>query len=77
MKEPKICLLVDDDPDDQEVFLTALGDVSTTALCLVAPDGDRAHSFDLPQAWLAPGRSGDGDRQPRVAVDAGRELLAE
>ena len=42
MKEPKICLLVDDDPDDQEVFLTALNDVSDTALCLVAPDGDRA-----------------------------------
>lgn len=42
MKEPKICLLVDDDPDDQEVFLTALNDVSTTALCLVAADGDRA-----------------------------------
>ncbi len=42
MKEPKICLLVDDDPDDQEVFLTALSDVSATALCLVAPDGDRA-----------------------------------
>ena len=40
--EPKICLLVDDDPDDQEVFLTALGDVSPTALCLIAPDGDRA-----------------------------------
>lgn len=42
MKRPKICLLVDDDPDDQEVFLTALNDVSSTALCLVAPDGDRA-----------------------------------
>ena len=42
MKEPKICLLVDDDPDDQEVFLTALSDVCDTALCLVAPDGDRA-----------------------------------
>ena len=42
MREPKICLLVDDDPDDQEVFLTALSDVSATALCLVAPDGDRA-----------------------------------
>jgi CheY-like chemotaxis protein len=42
MVEPKICLLVDDDPDDQEVFLTALGDVSPTALCLIAPDGDRA-----------------------------------
>ena len=40
--QPKICLLVDDDPDDQEVFLTALADVSTSALCLVAPDGDRA-----------------------------------
>ena len=42
MKEPKICLLVDDDPDDQEVFLTALSDVSESALCLVGPDGDRA-----------------------------------
>lgn len=42
MKEPKICLLVDDDPDDQEVFLTALSDVCASALCLVAPDGDRA-----------------------------------
>ena len=42
MKQPKICLLVDDDPDDQEVFLTALGDVSSSILCLVAPDGDRA-----------------------------------
>lgn len=42
MKQPKICLLVDDDPDDQEVFLTALNDVSTSALCLVAADGDRA-----------------------------------
>lgn len=42
MIEPKICLLVDDDPDDQEVFLTALSDVSSTALCLIAPDGDRA-----------------------------------
>ncbi len=42
MKEPKICLLVDDDPDDQEVFLSAMSDVCPTALCLVAPDGDRA-----------------------------------
>ena len=42
MKEPKICLLVDDDPDDQEVFLSAMSDVCSTALCLVAPDGDRA-----------------------------------
>jgi CheY-like chemotaxis protein len=42
MIEPKICLLVDDDPDDQEVFLTALSEVSSSALCLVAPDGDRA-----------------------------------
>jgi CheY-like chemotaxis protein len=42
MIEPKICLLVDDDPDDQEVFLTALGDVSPDVLCLIAPDGDRA-----------------------------------
>ena len=33
---------MDDDPDDQEVFLTALSDVSSSALCLVAPDGDRA-----------------------------------
>ena len=42
MNSPKICLLVDDDPDDQEVFLTALNDVCESALCLVAPDGDRA-----------------------------------
>jgi CheY-like chemotaxis protein len=42
MTKPTICLLVDDDPDDQEVFLTALHDVSTSVLCLVAPDGDRA-----------------------------------
>ena len=42
MKEPKICLLVDDDPDDQEVFLSAMSDVCSTTLCLVAPDGDRA-----------------------------------
>lgn len=42
MIEPKICLLVDDDPDDQEIFLTALSDVSSSVLCLVAPDGDRA-----------------------------------
>jgi len=42
MKQPKICLLVDDDPDDQEVFLNALSDVSASALCLVAADGDRA-----------------------------------
>ena len=42
MVQPKICLLVDDDPDDQEVFLTALNDVSASVLCLVAADGDRA-----------------------------------
>ncbi len=42
IRAPKICLLVDDDPDDQEVFLTALSDVSSTVLCLIAPDGDRA-----------------------------------
>ena len=42
MNSPKICLLVDDDPDDQEVFLTALNDVCESALCLVAADGDRA-----------------------------------
>ena len=42
MTKPKICLLVDDDPDDQEVFLTALNDVCSSVLCLVAPDGDRA-----------------------------------
>ena len=42
LMEPKICLLIDDDPDDQEIFLTALSDVSSSALCLVAPDGDRA-----------------------------------
>ena len=34
-------MLVDDDPDDQEVFLTALNDVSSSALCMVAADGDR------------------------------------
>ncbi len=42
MKRPKTCLLIDDDADDQEVFLTALRDVSATAVCLIAPDGDRA-----------------------------------
>lgn len=42
MGEAKVCLLVDDDPDDQEIFLTALNDVSSTALCLIASDGDRA-----------------------------------
>lgn len=38
----KTCLLVDDDPDDQEVFLNALKEVSVNARCLVASDGDRA-----------------------------------
>lgn len=42
IRQHKICLLVDDDPDDQEVFLTALGDVSSNAVCLVAADGNRA-----------------------------------
>lgn len=42
MNESKICLLVDDDPDDQEVFVNALSDVSPAARCLVAADGDRA-----------------------------------
>ncbi len=42
MKEWKTCLLVDDDPDDQEVFLNALKDVSENARCLIASDGDRA-----------------------------------
>lgn len=42
MDAPKICLLVDDDPDDQEVFITALNEVSGSVVCLVAADGDRA-----------------------------------
>lgn len=42
MRRPKICLLVDDDPDDQEVFTTALNDVCASAKCVVALDGDRA-----------------------------------
>lgn len=42
MKTSKTCLLIDDDSDDQEIFVTAMQDVSSNTVCLVASDADEA-----------------------------------
>jgi CheY-like chemotaxis protein len=38
----KYCLLIEDDPDDQEFFLDALHSVSSTSACFAVSDGEEA-----------------------------------
>lgn len=38
----KICLLVDDDSDDQEIFVAAATEVNPTTICQVASDAEDA-----------------------------------
>jgi CheY-like chemotaxis protein len=45
MKELKQCLIIDDDPDDQEIFLMCLRKVSTNIDCLTANNGVEALSI--------------------------------
>lgn len=42
MKPNCICMLVDDDADDQEIFLYALRELQTSVECLFARDGREA-----------------------------------
>jgi CheY-like chemotaxis protein len=42
MKEIKHCLIIDDDPDDQEIFLMCLITISNNFNCLTANDGIEA-----------------------------------
>ncbi|HEX8039222.1 MAG TPA: response regulator [Chryseosolibacter sp.] len=42
MKQPKNCLLIDDDSDDQEIFITAAAEVNPTIICQVVSDGNDA-----------------------------------
>jgi CheY-like chemotaxis protein len=39
MKNTKECLLIDDDPDDQEIFRMALREVDKSINCVLANDG--------------------------------------
>ena len=43
MAEPKLtCFLIDDDPDDQEIFAMTLREVNETFLCVTANNGIQA-----------------------------------
>jgi CheY-like chemotaxis protein len=42
MKQPVVCLLVDNDSDDQKIFLSALADVAPGSFCYIATDGVEA-----------------------------------
>jgi CheY-like chemotaxis protein len=53
MKTNRTCLLIDDDSDDQEIFVTAVADVSAATTCQVIADAKDALKFlartsDLP-----------------------------
>jgi CheY-like chemotaxis protein len=39
MKEIQSCLLIDDDPDDQEIFLMCIGKISEPVNCITANSG--------------------------------------
>jgi CheY-like chemotaxis protein len=41
-KKIKYCLLVDDDVDDQELFISALKQVNASVECVIAKDGTEA-----------------------------------
>ncbi len=45
MEELKQCLIIDDDPDDQEIFLMCLKKVNANIHCLTANDGVEALSM--------------------------------
>jgi CheY-like chemotaxis protein len=42
MKQKKICLLIDDDSDDQEIFVLALEHINKDFVCVVASNGHEA-----------------------------------
>lgn len=42
MNQEKICLLVEDDPDDQEFFIDVLHDISSTTGCYAVANGEEA-----------------------------------
>jgi CheY-like chemotaxis protein len=42
MKEIQSCLLIDDDPDDQEIFLMCIGKISEPVNCITANGGVEA-----------------------------------
>jgi CheY-like chemotaxis protein len=42
MRKEKCCLLVEDDPEDQEFFISALRHVSSTTGCYVVSNGEEA-----------------------------------
>jgi CheY-like chemotaxis protein len=42
MNTAKSCLLIDDDSDDQEIFLNALTEISSDAFCVAAKGADTA-----------------------------------
>ena len=41
-KQENYCLLVDDDPEDQELFIDVLQDVSPATICYAASNGEEA-----------------------------------
>lgn len=42
MQTPLSCFLIDDDPDDQEIFKLAISDIEYPVICLFAQDGAEA-----------------------------------
>lgn len=42
MNNGKYCLLVDDDPEDQEIFINALQQISSTTGCYAVSNGEEA-----------------------------------
>lgn len=52
MMKELCCLLVDDDPEDQEFFFDALHNVSTTSGCYAVSNGEEALSTLLQENFL-------------------------
>ena len=51
MKNTKECLLIDDDPDDQEIFRMALQEVDKSISCVLANDGIDALTILKPRTF--------------------------
>ena len=49
----KCCLLVEDDPEDQEIFIDALNSISSTTGCYAVANGEEA-LFTLAQEQFTP-----------------------
>ncbi|HMI66015.1 MAG TPA: response regulator [Cyclobacteriaceae bacterium] len=51
MKNTKECLLIDDDPDDQEIFSMALQEIDRSIKCVLASDGIHALTLLKPPTF--------------------------